>query len=173
MNEYVTKALVLDRETAGEYDSRVFLFTESLGRLTARARSSRKINSKLSGHLEPLTVVQVRLVEKSGFQVVDAVTINSDLKRSTKLREMAVVLSMIKKLTSHHQPDKDLWDLIERGELLGRPFLKVMGFDPDHARCNQCEVAMPSYFVVTDALYRCKACFSQPRSGSSVVALAK
>ncbi len=161
MNEYVTDAIVLDREVTGESDSRVFLFTKLLGRVTARAKSSKKIYSKLSGHLEPLTIVTVRLVEKSGFQIVDAVACGRVAKESGKICEVLTVLAMIKRLTEPHHPDAELWQLIERGELLGRSFLKIMGFDPEHARCDQCERPNPSYFIPSDSLYRCRSCLGR------------
>ena len=75
MVEYFTEALVLDKEDSGDLDARIILYTEDLGKITAKAKSVKRITSKLNGHLEPLNFIQVRLVEKNGFQIVDALTI--------------------------------------------------------------------------------------------------
>ena len=61
MEEYVTDAIVLEKQPAGESDGRYRLFTERFGRIAAKAKSSRRIISKLAGHLEPGSVAKIRL----------------------------------------------------------------------------------------------------------------
>ena len=68
MEEYVSKALVLTKEPRGECNAQYTLFTEQFGRIAGRTKSSRRITSKLAGHLEPGTVARVRFIEKSGAQ---------------------------------------------------------------------------------------------------------
>ncbi len=76
MHEYVTKAVVLDKAThGGEVDARYSFFTERYGKIRAKAKSSRKIVSKLAGHLEPGTLASVRIIEQHGTQVIDALKI--------------------------------------------------------------------------------------------------
>ncbi|MDO8574288.1 MAG: recombination protein O N-terminal domain-containing protein, partial [bacterium] len=73
MNEYYfNEAIVLDREPSGETDNRFSIYAKGFGKIVARGKSTRKITSKLSGHLEPGNLVKVRLIEKNGLQVVDA-----------------------------------------------------------------------------------------------------
>jgi len=72
LSEFFTEAIVLDREELGEFDSRIFLYTKILGKVAARAQSARKITSKLSAHIEPLNLVNARLVYGKNFQLVDA-----------------------------------------------------------------------------------------------------
>jgi len=72
MQEYVTEAVVLDTVPSAELDVRVSLFTKKFGKLVARAKSVKKITSKLAGHLEPGNIIKIRLVEKKGLQLVDA-----------------------------------------------------------------------------------------------------
>ena len=75
MQEYVTRAVVLDKETRGGHaDARYSFFTERFGKVRAKATSSRKIVSKLAGHLEPGTLSAVRIIEQHGTRVVDALT---------------------------------------------------------------------------------------------------
>ena len=65
MTEYLSEAVVLDKETSGDLDIRVSMFTKKFGKLKVRAKSARRIVSKLSPHLEPGNVAQVRIIEKS------------------------------------------------------------------------------------------------------------
>ena len=70
MQEYVTEAVVLDAVPSAELDVRVSLFTKKFGKLVARAKSVKKITSKLAGHLEPGNVVKIRLFGEKGVQQV-------------------------------------------------------------------------------------------------------
>lgn len=160
MREYVTQAFVLDSEPSGEYNARVFLFTKELGRITARARSLRKMGSKLAGHLQPLMISTVRLVEKNGFQVVDALRVDHPERSegSNKKRDFIAVARLIREMTSENQPEPELWSLLQDGDILSKRFLKVMGFDPDHAVCHNCESRDSISFNLKDTLYFCKNC---------------
>ena len=57
MATYQTKAIVLKREDIFEADRVYNLYTEEFGKVRAIAGSVRKINAKLSGHLEPFNIV--------------------------------------------------------------------------------------------------------------------
>ena len=72
MQEYLSEAVVLDRLANGDLNGRVVFLTKRFGKLVGKARSIRKITSKLSGHLQPGNLVQVRMIEKNGLQIVDA-----------------------------------------------------------------------------------------------------
>lgn len=84
MNEYLTDAIILGREDLNEFDSRVDLYTKNHGRLKAKAKSIRKSTSKLAGHLEPLMLSRVRLVDKNDILVVDSLAMDRfDFLRSS------------------------------------------------------------------------------------------
>lgn len=162
MIEYFTKALVLDQENSGEFDKSIFLYSEDLGRVTAKARSIRKITSKLASQLEPLNFVRVRLVEKNGFQVVDALAFNK-IKPSQPALELT---RFIKEMTFELQPDRILWLLIKKTfqnlknnkKFSYKPFLKVLGFAPDFARCNVCSSKFVVYFSKSEQIFLCRKC---------------
>jgi DNA repair protein RecO len=164
MAEYFTEAIVLDRENLGELDSRIFLYTKEIGKVIARATSSRKITSKLSPYLEPLNLIKMRLVEKknAGFQVADALRIGK-----FKNFEMLKILNLIKELAAENQPEPRLWTLMKEIynkpmpiNLLGKEILKLFGFDPKFAFCDICHKAKPEYFLFEDVKYLCRACFA-------------
>lgn len=164
MNEFATNALVLDITQTGEYDGRIILFTETAGKITARAKSLFKLGGKLAGHLQPLTIAQVRLVEKKGVQIVDAITVKrlvTAITPATEAKRLLAVARLIDELTQPHHPDGDLWALIDSGRLMQRELLTVLGFDPEHAKCNRCEKTNPNHFLIRDAVYVCTPCFQK------------
>lgn len=159
IDEYFTEAVVLDTEPAGEFDSRAHLFTCKLGRVTAIATSTRKILSKLSGHLEPLNIIQVRLVRKNRFQVADV------LKIAVLPKENLAALHLIKEIAPEAEPDSELWRLILTGPT-ETGVLRVLGFDSEFASCQNCGLKKGLKFSTTDLVYFCSDCRS---AGNSVL----
>ena len=159
LSEFFTEAIVLDREELGEFDSRIFLYTKILGRVTARAQSARKITSKLSAHIEPLNLVNARLVYGKNFQLVDAL-------RFQKLgKDFLKILRLVKQISADNQPDLELWQLLKRQcqdpqaiGLVSKQILKIAGFDPRFAACQNCQSGNPNHFVFADAQYLCGRC---------------
>ncbi|MDP3015152.1 MAG: DNA repair protein RecO [bacterium] len=158
MIEYSTKSLVLDEENINELDKLVYLYTEELGKVVARAKSARKITSKLAAYLEPLNFIRVRLVEKNGFQIVDALSFD---KIAASQQNLAIS-QFIKEMTAELQPDKKLWRFIRQSaekNFSYRPLLKILGFDPDFARCHICDSPSVVYFFKNDQIFFCQRCF--------------
>jgi len=162
MTEYFTSALVLDTEDSAEFDKSIYLYTKELGKVVAKAKSIRKITSKLAGHLQPLNFVRIRLVEKNGFQITDAL----DLERIKPSQQALAVLQFIKEMTFELQPDKNFWSIIKKTfqdlknnkEISYRPLIKVLGFAPDFSRCNVCDSKFVAYFSKTEQVFLCRRC---------------
>ncbi|MFH1246531.1 MAG: hypothetical protein V1489_02025 [Candidatus Liptonbacteria bacterium] len=73
MQDYVLDAIILDVLPARrELDGRFFLLTKQYGKIAAAGTSTRKITSKLNGHLQPGYVSAIRLVERHGLRIVDS-----------------------------------------------------------------------------------------------------
>ena len=177
MNEYITDALVLDIEDSGDLDQLIYFYTPTLGKIRAKAKSIRKITSKLAGHLQPLSISKVRLVEKNGFQVVDAILIRQIEKSS----EAIALLQFIKEMTFEGNQDKKLWltlkksfeDLKSRREagtpteasglkkFSFKPLLNVLGFATDYATCNVCKNKKVDYFSTKEHLFLCAKCIGK------------
>jgi len=152
VREYVTEAIVLDKEPLGESDTKVSLYTQSLGKVTAKAKSARKITSKLAAHLEPLSLIKLRLIEKNGFQIADA------LKESRLPPQNLKILGLINALVFQGQSDHHLWTELKAGANSPSVFLKILGFDPELAACATCGRLRPEYFSFLDQGYVCKNC---------------
>ncbi|MHB9019658.1 MAG: DNA repair protein RecO [Minisyncoccota bacterium] len=161
MLEYVTEAIVLDKIDLGELDSKVYLFTKDFGKITAKIKSGRKIISKLASHTEPLNLIVVRIVDKNSPQLIDALI----SKKGISGKMFFKIASLIKNIAPESQPDLNLWDflisLIDRGAKEGDfvHTLKILGFDPMHAKCNNCLKGSPDFFSVKDLVFYCKNCY--------------
>lgn len=179
MQEYFTEAVVLDVLPNGDLDSRISLFTERFGKLVAKAKSARRITSKLAPHLQPGNVVQARLVEKNGLQITDALKIAS-------LTVPPGELYLLGRLLAEAEPDSRLWQLLVKDPATGEArqrrqglrtnghrqwswsaVLKVLGWDPAHASCDACG-KRPTRFVVRDQRFFCESCASKV-GGSEVL----
>lgn len=150
MTEYYTRALVLGRDQRQEQDDAVTLYTESLGKVIARSKSTKKIDSKLSAHLEPGRLVRVRLIKGNNYKIVDALSENSIMNS-----EVARFLGFINTMSAFEAPDPHLWHAIHyvvknnlfRGESsvpsekIYNRFLEIFGYGAKFAKCQTCEKA--------------------------------
>lgn len=168
MQEYVTRAVVLDKQTRGGHaDARYSFFTERYGKIQARAVSSRKIVSKLAGHLEPGTLAAVRIIETHGAQVVDALTA---ARTGISLPKLAVLNNLL----GEWEPDVELWqELSATQNFSWSRILAILGWDPQGAICAVCSRAdRPArHFQIARQEFLCTQCtasFFPPRTNSSM-----
>lgn len=154
MQEYVTNAVSLRKYPQGDLDGRYTLFTERFGKLTGKAKSSRKITSKLAPHLEPGTVLRTRFIEAHGTQIIDALK-----EGSTGLS--LVDLGLLSMLLPEGQPEPELWRMIVEERFSWTTALAVLGWDPTDAVCAQCGVRAGIYFYVTRQEFFCDRCIGK------------
>ena len=168
---------MLGNKTSKEMDAQIVLYTRDFGKIIAKAKSARKMTSKLNGHLQPLNFVNARLIEKNGFQIVDALTIdyaqnNNSIPRLSasgpRFSALLGVADFINEMTFEAHQDLRLWQAIKKifspaGENLSekiiyRGLLKILGFDPEHASCAVCGNPQIDYFSKTEHIFFCKKC---------------
>ncbi len=150
MEEYVTSALVLTKEPRGERDARYALFTERFGKIAGRTKSSRRITSKLAGHLEPGTITNVRFIEKNGTQIVDAL---KSSRADISLRD----LSLLNDLLPDMQADVELWTDLTQKPFSWNNVLRTLGWDPRGALCAICQRKAVFFFVPRQE-FLCEPC---------------
>ena len=172
MQEYVTDAFVLTKRPLGELDGRYTLLTKRFGKMTGRATSSRKITSKLCGHLEPGSAVKVRFIEQKGTQIVDAL---KTARADVGLGDLAALADLLPEM----DPDASLWEHLLR-TCDGEPFswaaiLKLLGWDPEGAGCAGCGKSLAidqsqaaSYFFIPRQEFFCETCAPRARSDSFI-----
>ena len=163
MSEYLTEGVVLEKEPYGEVDYQVLLFTKDLGKIYVKMKSGRKITSKLNSHLEPLNKVVIRIIEKNGFQVVDA------LRFGRYSNKLVIILSLVSKITVELQPDLKMWQILklipnDRDpkdiRILIKKILGISGFGTDFSTCYNCGRKSPKTFIFESAQFVCGLCLS-------------
>ena len=163
MEEYVTDAVILTKEPSREYDSRYTLFTERFGKISAKAISSRRITSKLAGHLEPGTMARVRFIDKGSPQIVDAL----------KTSRVGVSLGDLKSLNDllpEMQADVELWQLLVPDRSRGAVRSERSDGIPAGARCTLCGRPAAQFFIQRQE-FLCDACVS--KMGKSALSFIK
>ena len=146
MATYQTKAIILKRENIFEADRLYHLYTEDFGKVKAIAGGVRKINAKLTGHLEPFNLIWVELMTKKGgdLLITTALSEISLLENKDSPSQISLFAKMSDfslKMLRGQEKDKEMWDFILNSFLSARAdgtdkflsnyksgFIKIMGF---------------------------------------------
>ncbi len=92
---YRAEGIVLRQFRLGEADRIITLFTAEHGKLRAVAKGVRKTRSRLAGHLEPLTRVQVQVARGKSLDIISqAVTVDAHMPLRIDLWRMTCALYM-------------------------------------------------------------------------------
>lgn len=116
MNSYQTNAIVLKREDIFESDRLYHLYTEDFGKIRTIAGGVRKINAKLTGHLEPFNLVWMELaLKKNGNLFITTALsskefLNKSLPAQTTL--FAKMADFACLMLKGPQKDEVLWNYI-------------------------------------------------------------
>lgn len=168
MREYLTEAIVLTISPAADTDRLIDFYTKDFGRLKAKAVSGAKILSKLAAHLNPLNLVQVRLIEKNQLIVADAVVKNSFAglrNNQIKLTAAISLINLLRSLLFSADRDLQLWYWLKRtletGHINYRQFFKLLGYDLTFAQCQICRQKPVTSFSVRDQSFLCYRCRSK------------
>lgn len=163
MQEYVTDAIVLKKEPLRDFDARYFFFTKRFGKIVGKATSARKITSKLAGHLEPGSLAKVRFVERHGGngngngmpQIADALAYG-------KLAADAAKLHFLNALLPEWEADAALWDELAAGRFAWPDILRMLGWDPNGAVCEECgkRKTIAAFYIPKQEFF-CAACASK------------
>ncbi len=165
MREYVTPAIVLGIRPVGEQDRVADLFTKDLGRLRARVVGGRKLLSKFAPHLTVLALVTVRLVRKHHFTVADAAAdqlVRRPARAVVTQRRALEMAFLLRSVLPEMNPDVRLWYYVRyaltESAVRMSSVLKLLGYDPFHARCEHCGGSPVTNFSVGDQSFLCARC---------------
>jgi|YNPMSStandDraft_1061717.scaffolds.fasta_scaffold32258_3 recombinational DNA repair protein (RecF pathway) len=148
--EYISEGIILELEPIDE-DLRVSIFTPFYGKITAKAKSARKITSKLRGHIEPGNLILCRIVSNKNFQLVDAL-------KQKKLNLNPTNLSFLNKILAELQPEENLYFELKREKFDWNYILKILGWDPQEAKCHNCGAKNPRFFDINFQQFYCQKC---------------
>lgn len=195
MGTYMTEAIVLKHGPWREADRSVVMYTRDHGKITAVARSARKISSKLAGSVEPVSLIMVTLVHGRRQETVagaETLYTFTSLRRSLPaMAHVGLIAEIIDRSTYASQPDPHLYELIERtlrdmeAAVSTMPsnlmlitwrfvwrFLDIVGFRPELYRCQRCHNEIKeeqNWFSYRKGGLICPACHRATDDGRSVM----
>ena len=153
---YHCEALTLKKVSMGEADLLVTLYTREKGKVRAMARGARRSNSKLVGHFEPLTQVQLSLAQGRNLDYVTQAQVLSgfaSLKENLgAITRGLYVAELVDGFGSEANPNQPLYRLVIDAlhaieadpdsdlplRLFEMHLLQVSGFMPELYRCVEC-----------------------------------
>lgn len=177
--ELKTPAVVIRRARLKEADRVITFFTRELGKISAVAKGVRKGKSKLAGHLETLTYINLSLARGKNLDtIIGSQTLSPYLAVRNSLERTAYGLYFAE-LVSHFAPEGQanpalfglLVETLENlsstasPEPLARYFelnlLKTLGYQPELRRCVNCRAELKvvtNYFTPASGGILCPDC---------------
>ncbi len=184
----ISQAIVLNRLDYRESDSLLSVYTANFGKLSLLARGTKKINSKLSGHLEPFSLIDILIIKGRGFDYIGSafsrrafLNIKNDLN---KLYYAGAGIRSFNRLVKEGEKDENLFFLLkgflellddyredlskERGEIFYSFFilklLLELGYGPEMYECLDCHTKIKTgknYFNLKNGGLICSDCFNR------------
>lgn len=177
-----TIGFVLGKKNIGEFDREYCFFTKKYGKINLIARSVKKPLSKLTGQLEPPSLINFifKPIEKKGV-LVTALAKNSFLKIRRdfdKLKTYQKWSSLLNNFTVETHPDLKAWQLFKNSVSALKKynwkivdlyflinFLKVLGLCFDTQKCVVCSKSFTKEkYVIIDFSkggFACEKCLSK------------
>jgi DNA repair protein RecO (recombination protein O) len=160
MSTYKTKAIVLSSYPYKEHDKIVTFYTQEYGKIEARARGTRKISSKLAGHLEPFIETDLLLAYGRRWDILagSRTVLDFNRLRSNYLAKIAasVCVEAVKISTKPGARDRRIYSrlfsellALEKENLSKEEkdarvvcflwdMLSLLGFSPELSKCISC-----------------------------------
>lgn len=185
-------AIILNRSDYRESDSLITAYTKDFGRLSLVARGAKKPSSKLSGHLEPLSLTELLIINGRAFDYVGgALTTAAFLNLKDNLNKLYFAgraVNRFSQLVKENEPDENLFFLLfrflefldnypetdfsrETGELFLAFFLikllVELGYQPEMQACLSCrEKISPgkNYFNLRNGGLVCRDCLEKDQA---------
>jgi len=175
-----TRAVILDRKDYREDDSRIVVFSQERGKMGLVARGAKKLKSKLSGHIEPLTLSRLMVVKGKDIDYVGtakgeefyldirddlfslcwagkAMKALDDMTREGEEGDHGAVFSWIsdylRLLPSVPGPKKEAFFWLATMRLMA-----LQGFGPDFGACSVCGNSEANVFSLIDKAVFCRSC---------------
>jgi DNA repair protein RecO (recombination protein O) len=180
-----TPAITLKSRKWGDADRIVTFYARDLGKIRGVARGARRPKSRMGAALEPLTLCDLNLFEKSGdtlYRVSQVDLVEPFVRFREDLTLMAAAARManvVGAVTPDGDPDPHLFDTLEQGLrslvtsddpaftalLFQIRLLGLTGFRPQTDHCSACgktRVQEPQFSPVSGGLV-CMACAARQR----------
>jgi DNA repair protein RecO (recombination protein O) len=181
-----TVAITLKSRKWGDADRIVTFYTKQLGKIRGVARGARRLKSRMGAALEPLTLCDLNLFEKTGdslYRVSQVDLVEPFVRFREDLTLMAAAARMVNvvgAVTPDGDPDTQLFDTLEQGLrslvsstdpaltalLFQIRLLGLTGFRPQTDHCAACGMTRvihePQFSPVSGGLV-CAVCAARQR----------
>jgi DNA repair protein RecO (recombination protein O) len=118
MAAYQTYGIILKKTDRGEVDQLFSIYTQQQGKITALGRGTKKITSKLNGHLQPFAIINLMVAPGKNFDhVAGAVIIKRFFNIQKDLKKIALAsfgLELVDKINQAGQPEPKMFALLAR-----------------------------------------------------------
>ncbi len=154
-------AIILSRKDFGETDRLISAFSLEEGKIKILAKGSRKLKSKMAGHIEPFSVGKYFLATgKSFFILAGADKLNTHEKIISDIelyKDASYICELVELLIEQEKNEaifnllKDTLAIIEKAsqtkrEIIIRYFeynlLSFLGYEPELTRCKKCRTTL-------------------------------
>jgi len=181
---YNFEAIVLNRYTFRENDSRVILYSRERGKLELVARGTKTIKSKIAPHIEPFNLVEAMAVKGKSFDYLGSAISRSafyNIKNDLNLLTAASqIIKFLNQSVKEAEPDQQIFLLTKEAlEILNSQKLKnekeelvelfyiyklmiMLGYKPDLFNCLHCHRKISdqkNYFDIARGGVICLNCF--------------
>lgn len=116
MSTYKTQAIILKESDCLEADRLFYIYTQKYGKVQLKVKGGKKIQSKLSPHLQSMAMLDLLIARGRNYDRLAAVQLRQNflqLKTSfTKIIIASYFLEIIEQLTKLNHPDQALLDLL-------------------------------------------------------------
>lgn len=150
-----TEAIILKSSDLNETGRILIVYSKKLGKISIRAIGVKKVESKLRPHIEPISYVQMILVEgKNSLILKDAILIDQFLNIKHDLEKMKIakeLVDLIDEAIAGQEQDEDVWKLIlgtfknlnnvenvgNVGDVINKfekKLIQLLGYDPEHIK---------------------------------------
>lgn len=144
-----TEGIILKKAGLNEVDRLLTVYTKELGKVLVSAKGVRRLESKLRYSIEPISYVQLILVEGKNFLILkDTVLKNQFLKIKKDLEKTKIakeIADLIDEAIAGEEKDENIWKLIlnifkdlNTGKIDLKEFQKnlieLLGYDPEHIK---------------------------------------
>jgi DNA repair protein RecO (recombination protein O) len=192
-----SQAIILNQIAYRENDSLITVYTKNFGKLFLIARGTKKLQSKLAGHLEPISLADILVIKGKGFDYIgSALTRDAFLSLKDDLNKLYYsgrAINYFSRLVKEGQADENLFFLLsnwlriindysstyftkEMGELLLAwfifKFMTELGYKPEMQHCLNCHqkiVPGKNYFNLNGGGLICGACFEKEQREKKIV----
>jgi len=144
-----TEAIILKTADLSEADRLLIIYSKEFGKIRIIARGSKKLESKLRCHIEPLSHSQLILVEGKNFKIVkNAILVNEFLEIKKDLEKIKIaqqIAKLIDEAIIGEEKDEKIWELIlvtlkqlnigpripDTKERFKKKLIELLGYSPE------------------------------------------